>query len=68
MPTDFRNLSFKDVKWELIPFEWSPIPCAFCALVLGLSTCTKDPSLTRSTKGGSVYRCFNASLTGESHG
>jgi hypothetical protein len=64
MSTD-NSLFPNEVKWRLIPYDWSSIPCAYCALVLGLSACTNLPDSTLQIKDGVVYACVNASSSKE---
>ncbi len=53
------------VKWELLPYKWAKIPCAYCLYALGLSACTELPDSTLTIKDGVVYACVNASSSKE---
>jgi hypothetical protein len=57
-----RDLSDKLARWEMVPYRWEPIGCAFCVFYLGFSTCTSAPNLIRVKIGGRSYSCVHASL------
>lgn len=56
-----NDLFLNGVKWLAFEYQWLPIPCLYCATVLGLSACTSMPDSTLQYKDGILYACVKAS-------
>jgi hypothetical protein len=62
MATEKNTFSSTELSnWVLLRWEFKPIPCAYCALALGLSACTTLPDITLQYKDGVLYGCVFAS-------